>query len=296
MLAACTMVVLALGMGYVLGWANQAFHVEVDPRVEAVNDALPGANCGGCGFVGCNEYAEAVVAGNAPVDKCAPGGVACAEAVADILGVDVEESFPSRAVVHCSADFDKRLNRREYRGEQTCGSANIISGVQGCAYGCLGLGDCEVPCLYDAIHMIDGLATIDYEKCVGCGACEKACPRHIISMVPFKADRMLVVACSNQDKAKDVKAVCKTGCIGCSACTRFAELLNMSGNAPAVDYEAYDPETADFEKALDKCPMESLTFVGKPSQEAAVAVGDAATADRIEADFQTTVDKTEWRG
>ncbi len=156
------MLVLALFMAYVLGWANKTFHVEVDPRIEQVNHALPGANCGGCGYVGCGEYAEAVVAGKAPVNLCPVGGESCATAVAKILGIKLEASFPYRPAVHCGAHYDDRLGRHDYFGEQTCGAANLTAGVQGCTYGCLGFGYCVKVCDFDAIHVVDGLATVDY--------------------------------------------------------------------------------------------------------------------------------------
>ncbi|HUS46607.1 MAG TPA: RnfABCDGE type electron transport complex subunit B [Phycisphaerae bacterium] len=296
-LAAATMLALAVVMATILGWANRKFHVEVDPRVEQVTAALPGANCGGCGYVGCNEYAEAVVAGEAPPDKCTVGGASCAAALANILGVDLKPSWPYRPVVHCGATYDQRLGRNEYRGEPTCTAANLIAGVQGCTYGCLGLGDCERACSFDAVHMVDGLATIDYDRCVGCGACERACPRHIISMVPFKAERMLVVACSNKDFGKDVKAVCKVGCLGCKACTRASDLFTVEDNISRIDYDKYDPEKMDAANvALTKCPMKRIVEVGKPSAKDLAAVADEAASDIVAPDFKTTVDKTEWHG
>ena len=297
-LAACTMLVLALFMCYVLGWANQAFHVQVDPRVEQVGEILPGANCGGCGFVGCGEYAEAVVAGNAPPDRCPVGGTACAEAIAKLLGLDLKGSFPYRPVVHCGAHYADRLKRNDYRdGEPTCGAANLVSGVQGCTYGCTGFGDCVTVCKYDAIHIIDGLATVDYDKCVGCGACERACPRHVISMAPFKADQMLAVSCANRDFGKDVKAVCKVGCIGCKACARFSGLFTVEDNLPKIDYENYDPAQPDeFAKAFEKCPMKRLIYVGKPTDDQLAAVASEDLPALIEPRPETTVDKTPWQG
>ena len=293
--AAIVLGLLAVAMGCVLGWANRAFHVEVDPKVEAVSDALPGANCGGCGFVGCGEYAEAVVAGETELTLCAPGGDACVQKMAQIMGVEASEALPYRAVVHCAADETQRLQRAPYEGESTCVAANLVGGVQGCVYGCLGLGDCVRACKYDAIHTVGGLSVVDYEKCIGCKACAKVCPRNIISMAPFKADRMLIVACSNQDKGPQVKEVCEVGCIGCTACTRKAELMTMEGNLPVIDYDRYE-SAEDFAVARQKCPRASMIDVGKPTAEDLAAVAGEAMPGRVEADFKTTVDDTEWRG
>ncbi len=296
-LAGAAMLGLAIAMAWVLGWANRAFHVDVDPRIDRVNEALPGANCGGCGYVGCGEYAEAVVAGEAQPDQCPVGGKDCAQAIADILGIQIGESAPYRPVVHCGAKLEDRLKRNDYRGEQTCTAANLVAGVQGCTYGCLGMGDCVRSCNYDAIHVVDGLAEVDYDKCIGCGACERACPRHIISMVPFKQEQMLAIKCSNKDFGKDVKQVCKVGCIGCKICTRLGgDLFGFKDNLPQIDYENYDQDLLEKAgPALEKCPMKGLIFVGTPSEEdKAAAEGDVP--DMVKPDFQTTVDKTEWHG
>ncbi|MFP4140325.1 MAG: RnfABCDGE type electron transport complex subunit B [Planctomycetota bacterium] len=298
-LAAVAMLGLAVAMAWVLGWANRAFHVEVDPRIDEVNEVLPGANCGGCGYVGCGEYAEAVVTGDAPPDACPVGGAECANQIATILGVELGEALPYRPVVHCGATTEQRLKRHDYGGERTCAAANLVSGVQGCTYGCLGFGDCETICPYDAIHVIDGLATVDYDKCIGCGKCEKVCPRHIISMVPFKQEQMLVIKCSNKDFGKDVKAVCEVGCLGCKACTRVLDgLLEMKNNLPQVDYEQYTADEDAVEKigqAIEKCPMKRLEYVGSPSDaEKAAAEGDVPEV--VTPNFKTTVDDTEWHG
>ena len=301
LLAAGTMLLLAIVAGHALGWANRVFHVATDPKFDAVLAALPGANCGGCGLPGCSEYAAAVVKGTVPVNKCTVGGVSCATALAKILGIELKQTWPYRPVVHCGAHTADRLKRHEYRvGEQTCAAANLISGVQGCTYGCLGLGDCERSCNYDAIHMSDGLAMVDYDKCVGCGACERACPRHIISMVPFKGERMLAVTCSNLDFGKEVKAVCKVGCIGCQACSRTSELFKMdplAKNLPRIDYDKYDPQAMDaLNVVVRKCPMKRILFVGKPSEKDLQAVEAEAIPEIVKVDFKTTVDKTDWHG
>jgi len=296
--AAAVMLILAVLMAWVLGWANRTFHVQTDPRVDAVNAALPGANCGGCGYVGCNDYAEAVVLKNAAPDLCPVGGTACAEAVAAIMGVTVDQRFPFRPVVHCGATDDKRLLKSSYTGEHTCMAANVIGGVQGCSFGCLGFGDCERSCAYDAIHTVNGLARVDYEKCIGCGACARVCPRNIIHMVPFKKERMIVVACSSKDPGKQVREVCKVGCIGCGGCARRADDFGVSQNLSVIDYDKYDPDTmADaMQLALEKCPMKTIVTVGKPGLDELAAVANTDLPAVIKDEFQTTVDDTEWRG
>lgn len=296
-LAAVTMLTMAVVLSFVLGWANRAFHVEVDPRVDAAIDLLPGANCGGCGYVGCGEYAEAVVLEGAPINKCTVGGESCMLALAEVMGVDAEASYPWRPVVHCGASTEDRLGRSPYVGEKRCGSANLVTDIQGCTYGCLGFGDCTRACNFDAIHVIDGLARIDYEKCVGCGACAKVCPRNIITMAPFKSEQMLVVECSNLDSGKDVKAVCKVGCLGCKACERISDMFALQNNLSTINYDDYTLEKLeDGLKAVEKCPRNRLVFVGKPTAKDIQAVADEDLPEVIVPDFKTTVDDTEWRG
>ncbi|NJL59169.1 MAG: RnfABCDGE type electron transport complex subunit B [Desulfobacteraceae bacterium] len=299
-LSAVTLLVMAMVMSYILGWANKAFHVEVDPRVDATMKALPGANCGGCGFVGCGDYAEAVVAGKAPVNKCTVGGAGVAQAIGQIMGIEVGASLPYRPIVHCGAHYADRLGRHEYRGESRCAAANLVAGVQGCTYGCLGFGDCTRACKFDAIHVVDGLAKVDYKKCVGCGACAEVCPRNIITITPFKAGWMMAVACANKDAGKDVTAVCTVGCIGCKACERTAKnYFKVVDNLSTINYEAYqdtDECYADLTAACKKCPRSRLVFVGNPTPKDLAAVADKELPEVVMADFKTTVDDTEWRG
>ena len=296
-LAAGTMLAMAFVVSYVLGWANRKFAIEVDSRVEAVLEVLPGANCGGCGFLGCSDYAVAVVADGAPVNKCPVGGDSCAAAVADIMGVEVGGTLPFRPIIHCGARLEDRLGRTEYKGEKRCASANLVADIQGCTFGCLGFGDCTRACNYDALHIVDGLAVVDYEKCIGCGACAKVCPRNIITITPFRAKQIMAVGCSNKDKGKDVMSVCKVGCIGCKACSRLSEIITIEDNLSVVDYDHYNAESMpDLFKAIDKCPRNRLVFVGKPTPEEAAAAMEFEAPDIVTPDFKTTVDDTEWRG
>ncbi len=296
-LSAGVLLAMAMALGYVLGWADRKFRVEVDPRVVQVIDVLPGANCGGCGYVGCGEYAEAVVLEHEAVNKCVVGGQRCALDVALIMGVEVGETLPYRPIVHCGAHYEDRLGRYEYHGEPRCSAANLVTGVQSCTYGCLGFGDCQRACRFDAIHVVDGLATVDYQSCVGCGACAKACPRNIITITPFKSEQVLAVACSNKDKGRDVMAVCRVGCIGCGACARISSLFKLEDNLSTIDYDAYTPECSlEVMEACKKCPRKRLVFVGIPTPEDRRKARDLEAPDVVEPDFKTTVDDTEWRG
>jgi Na+-translocating ferredoxin:NAD+ oxidoreductase RNF subunit RnfB len=281
--------------GFILGWADRAFFVSIDPREEVVKGALPGANCGGCGYIGCGDYADAIVNKGAAIDLCPVGGTACAKKLGSIMGQEFLESWPLRPVVHCAARTTARLGKMKYEGTPSCHGRNLVGGVQSCVYGCLGGGDCERSCKYDAIHIVDGLATINYEKCVGCSACAKICPRRIITMVPFKAERILTISCSNQDFGQDVSAVCKVGCIGCKACTKQANIFSMKGNLATIDYTDYDP-AQDVKTAIQKCPRKVMVTVGKPSPDDLKKTANENMSDIIRPKFETTVDKTEWRG
>ncbi len=262
-IAGASMLVMAVIFSYILGWANKKFMVEVDPKIEEVKEALPGANCGGCGYLGCSDYAEAIVKKNDPVNKCTVGGAACAKEIAGIMGVEVGDMVALRAIVHCNAPLSSRLGLTQYKGELRCASAQQVAGVQGCTFGCLGFGDCVQACNYDAIEVIDGLARVNYKKCIGCGACSKACPRGIISIQGFKEDILPVVACSNKDKAKDAKAVCNNACVGCKACTKASDLFTVANNLSKCSYDDYSAQKReDVMNAMEKCPTGCIHFMG----------------------------------
>lgn len=262
-IAAGTMLLMAVILSFILGWANKKFKVEVDPKIEAVIDLLPGVNCGGCGYLGCSDYAVAIVADNDPVNKCTVGGEECAKNVAAIMGVEAGEMVKFFAVVHCGARKSDRLKTSEYRGEKRCTAAHQLAGVQGCSFGCLGFGDCVRACHYNAMHIEDGLATINYNNCIGCGACSKVCPRAIITISGFNEDKIPTVACSNKDKAKDAKSVCKTACVACKACTKYSDRFSISNNLSIYDHTGYTEEHYEPAlKAMEKCPTKCIRFIG----------------------------------
>ncbi len=245
--------VLAVLFGLGLAFASGVCAVDTDPRVEEINETLPQVNCGACGYQGCSSYAEAVVAGEAPPNKCIPGGPDVAAKVASIMGVEVEETAPVRAVLHCQGGREECGQRFEYSGVKDCQAAALIQGgPKACPYGCLGFGNCARVCPVSAITMGDnGLPVIDPHRCIGCGKCVKECPRGLISLLPV--DCTVYIGCSSRDKGKQVKSICSKGCIACQLCVKKTEsgAISMEDNLPVIDYE----KGRDFDEAIAKCPQ-----------------------------------------
>jgi len=262
-LAGLTLVALGTGFAIVLLIASIKLKVVIDPKIEAIHEALPKVDCGACGFPGCGQYAKAVAADPELLGKCAPGGPDTAEAVAKIMNIQISGGGKLlRPVVHCRGHADDKTFYAKYDGIPLCTAANATPNVQACKYGCLGFGDCVSACKFDALHIVDKLATIDYEKCTGCGACAKACPRDLIEMVPFGQENVMTVACSSKETGKNTRAFCKVGCIACKMCTKKSELFTMDGNLARIDYENYEP-SEDNQIAMDKCPTGVIVTRGK---------------------------------
>lgn len=209
-------IVFAIGLGI----AARAFYVYVDPKITEVEEVLAGANCGGCGFAGCSDCATAIVEGKASADVCKPGGVACATAVAQIMGVAVEEKEREVARIMCKGAIDKAVRRFKYMGISDCRAAELaMGGDKGCAYGCLGLGTCVKSCPFGALSMgEDGLPVVDDKLCTACGTCVRVCPRHIPKLIPIS--QKTYTPCSSHDMPKAMKAVCQVGCTGCGLCKK----------------------------------------------------------------------------
>ena len=278
-LAAVALFGLTLLFAGLLGWAKEVLRVEEDPRIPAVNEVLPAANCGGCGYAGCSDFAKAVVEGRAECDGCPVGGAKTAEDIAAVLGVEVVKTFPYRPVIHCGAKTHEKLGRVPYHGVQTCAEAHVVGVTQACIYGCLGYGDCVTACTFDAIDMVDGSPVVNYEKCTGCGACGKACPRNLIENIPFKKAHMLAVACANTEPAKNVKQVCTAGCVGCKICQKMlGELFAVRNNLACLDYETYAGEE-DLDALFKKCPANALVYFGGERPERAKDILAKKTAD-----------------
>jgi len=219
-LAPIALCVLGIVFGAILAVAAKVFAVEKDPREEAIAECLPGANCGGCGYPGCSGYAAAIVAGKAPVNACSPGGAEVANEIGKIMGVEVEVGARKIAQVMCTGGGHNKT-RYDYVGLESClAVTRVSSGPLQCSYGCLGGGDCVEACKFDAIHVVDGVAKVDFEKCVACGACVDACPKHIIRIVPLNSKKYTEIPCASHDKGPVVRQACDNGCIGCKLCEK----------------------------------------------------------------------------
>ena len=233
--------------------ASKVFYVPVHERVTAITEALPGANCGGCGFAGCGDYANSLVENpDLPCNKCAPGGAACAEAIAKILGKSAGATEPQVAQVMCNGTCGATTPILEWQGLQSCkGAKGFFTTPSACMQGCIGLGDCVNACQFDAIGVIDGRAVVNRTNCVACGACVGTCPQSIIKLVPLKAQ--VHVMCSNTDKAPVAMKACKNACIGCGKC------------AKACNFGAITVENFNATIDPDKCKSCGMCVVECPT-------------------------------
>lgn len=248
---------LGLIFGALLAFASKKFFVETDPRQADIRAVLPGANCGGCGFPGCDGFAEAVVAGKAKVTGCAAGGSVLAEQIAAILGVEAEKEEPKIAFLKCKGSLDKTVKNCVYYGVEDCREASIIpgKGPTACAFGCMGLGTCVRVCPFGAMSIANGLAVVDQAKCVGCGACVNQCPRNVLVLVPRKAK--VQVSCNSPLKGPDVKKSCSAGCIGCGICAKSCpvQAIEMKGALAWIDPE----KCINCGLCATKCPTKNIT-------------------------------------
>lgn len=227
---------LGILLGGLLAVASRVFAVKTDERIEAIAEALPGANCGGCGYSGCAALAEAIVKGDAPANACRAGGAACAEKIGAILGVTVTAQEPVRARVLCSGACGKAKEKCRYEGVQDCIAADRMYGSdKACAFGCMGLGTCVSVCRYGAVSVQDGIAHVDPARCTGCGACASVCPKHLIVLIPATATQ--VVDCHSADPGAAVRKVCDAGCIGCKICEKScpAGAVRVTDNLAVID-------------------------------------------------------------
>ncbi len=248
--------VVGIFVGVFLGAAGIKFKVQVDEKEEAVLAALPGNNCGGCGYAGCSGLAAAIAKGEAPVNACPVGGEAVGKQIAGIMGVEAENTVRQVAFVACQGDCDRTKKDYEYYGIEDCRMMSFVpgGGPKSCNSGCLGFGTCVKVCPFDAIHVVNGVAVVDKEKCKACGKCIAVCPKKLISLVPYEAK--LGVACSSKDKGPVTMKVCDTGCIGCGICVKNCpvQAVTVTEFHAAIDQE----KCVGCGACAEKCPKKAI--------------------------------------
>ncbi|MFH0911259.1 MAG: RnfABCDGE type electron transport complex subunit B [Planctomycetota bacterium] len=226
-------------LGLVLAWGGKRFHVEVDPRLAELEAALPGVNCGACGHPGCSGYAEAVAAGRAAMNLCAPGGAATARALAAVMGAEVEAAEPKYALTACRGG--SVAVRFLYRGVEDCRAAavpGLAGGRKACTWGCLGFGSCVKACPFAAIALgPDRIPVVDETKCTGCGRCVEVCPRGLNRVDP--ESRTVFVRCRSRDKGALANKLCEHGCIACRKCEQECpfDAIHVIDNLAVIDYQ-----------------------------------------------------------
>ncbi len=258
---------LGLVAAIILYFVAQKFKVFEDPKIDLVEESLPGANCGGCGFPGCRNFAEACVkADNLENLNCPVGGNETMANVAKILGLEAVEAEPQVAVIRCSGSFENRPRTNSYEGAQNCTIVhNLYTGDTDCPYGCLGLGECVDACNFDAMYMDKktGLPVIIDDNCVACGACVEACPRDIIELRKRnKKDRKIFVSCVNEDKGGIAKKYCSVTCTGCTKCFKVCpfDAITMNNNLAFIDSE----KCKLCRKCVVECPTEAIHEINFP--------------------------------
>lgn len=279
--AVILVVVIGLVLAVILTVASKVFFVPVDETVANLRAELPGANCGACGFAGCDDYAAALAADHSlSCSACPVGGADVAAKLAEILGVEAGSADKQVAVVKCNGHCDAAKTIMEYKGIQSCKAAKtLFGGASACTHGCMGLGDCVAACDFDAIHICNGVAVVDREACVACGACAKACPNSVIAMLPEK--NKVFVQCSSTDKGAVARKACSSACIGCGKCAKACkfEAITVENNLATINPEL----CKNCGLCAKECPTNAIVNLRAKKKAAAPAAPKAEEAPKAEA-------------
>ena len=250
---------LTLLLAVMLVIANKKLYVYEDPRIDVVEGMLPHANCGACGYPGCRPFAEALVGGKILPGKCTVSSSEGVEAIAEYLGVAMGTEEKQVARLACAGGTNVARNKAKYKGMETCQAASLVSGGgKGCFWGCLGFGDCEAVCDFDAIHMDEhGLPVVDEDKCTACGDCVEVCPKDLFSIQPM--NNRLWVACKNLEAGDEILEDCQVACTACGRCAMDApgDLITMENNLPVIHY-GVEELTKD---PIQRCPTGAIVWL-----------------------------------
>ena len=228
-------VVIGVLAGLLLAFASKFMSVKSDERTEKIRECLPGANCGACGYSGCDGYAAAIASGEATPDKCAPGGSTTAAALSEILGIEIKNE-KHIAFIACGGNSENTTTKFNYDGMKSCAAAAMtLGGPLDCEFGCLGFGDCVKACPFGAISLKDGRPQVDEDTCMACGLCVSTCPKGIIKLIP--QNKAVRVNCSNCKRGAEVVKACKVSCIACKMCENNCPTgaIKVENNVAVVD-------------------------------------------------------------
>jgi Na+-translocating ferredoxin:NAD+ oxidoreductase RNF subunit RnfB len=274
---------LGITAAVVLYFVAQKFKVFEDPRIDKVEEALPGANCGGCGFAGCRNFAEACVKAESFDGLfCPVGGNECMSSLATILGRDAEIKDPQVAVLLCNGSCESRPKTNLYDGASSCSiAASLYGGDTGCQFGCLGMGDCVKVCNFDALSMdpITGLPVVNDDNCTACGACVNECPKDLFELRKrANKDRKIYVACKNEDKGGIAKKSCTAACIGCGKCFKVCpfDAITMNNNLAYIDSD----KCRLCRKCVAECPTNAIIEIGFPPRKIKVEETAGTTTEK----------------
>lgn len=248
---------LTLILALMLILANRKLYVYEDPRIDTVEEMLPHANCGACGYPGCRPFAEALVSGEALPGKCTVSTEEGRQRIAEYLGVDMGAQEKRVARLACAGGTNVARKRAEYRGIPSCqAAAQVSGGGKDCFWGCLGYGDCDVACDFDAITMNEvGLPVVDVDKCTACGDCVEVCPKDLFSLQPIS--HRLWVACKNEEAGNEILEECEVACTACGKCAMDApEVISMQYNLPVIDYS----RNRQPKDAIQRCPTGAIVW------------------------------------